>query len=227
MCDLCYMKESGHGLRIALIESLEKNGLLAASNAERAMPFARPSPAMAEQKGMKIRFAAVLLAIYPFQGSWHALLMQRTKYPGVHSGQISIPGGERELVDVNLMETARREFEEEVGVTIPSDIIFGPLSERFIPPSRFAVSPYLAILPKRPQWNIDPKEVDSIIEFKVESLLTDLAMRTVKMEVSPGLFHSMPAYPIQGNEVWGATALILTEFMEHWKQLTEASRTMQ
>lgn len=127
---------------------------------------------MAEQKGVEIRFAAVLLAIYPMQGSWHALLMQRTKYPGVHSGQVSIPGGERESVDANLMETARREFKEEVGVSIPSDIIFGPLSERFIPPSRFVVSPYLAILPQRPHWNIDPKEVDSIIEFKVESRST-------------------------------------------------------
>ncbi|MDO7741158.1 MAG: CoA pyrophosphatase [Flavobacteriales bacterium] len=221
------MKELGHVLRIALLESIGANGLLAASNAEHAMPFTRPSRAMAEQKGVEIRFAAVLLAIYPMQGSWHALLMQRTKYPGVHSGQVSIPGGEREAVDANLMETARREFEEEVGVAIPSEIIFGPLSERFIPPSRFAVSPYLAILPQRPQWNIDPIEVDSIIEFKVDSLLTDRAMRPVKMEVSPGLFHPMPAYPIQGNEVWGATALILTEFMEHWKQLPEAMRTMQ
>jgi 8-oxo-dGTP pyrophosphatase MutT (NUDIX family) len=221
------MKELGHSLRIALLESLGKNGQLAAANAERAMPFARPSRAMAEQKGLRIRIAGVLLAIYPKQGAWHALLMQRTKYPGVHSGQVSIPGGEREAMDANLMETARREFEEEVGVAIPSEIIFGPLSERFIPPSRFAVSPYLAILPQRPQWNIDPIEVDSIIEFKVDSLLTDLAMRPVKMEVAPGMFHPMPAYPIQGNEVWGATALILTEFMEHWKQLTEASRTMQ
>lgn len=221
------MKELGHDLRIALLESFEANGLLAASNAEYAMPFTRPSRAMAEQKGVEIRFAAVLLAIYPMQGSWHALLMQRTKYPGVHSGQVSIPGGERESVDANLMETARREFKEEVGVSIPSDIIFGPLSERFIPPSRFVVSPYLAILPQRPHWNIDPKEVDSIIEFKVESLLTERTMRPVEMEVAPGIFHPMPAYPIQGNEVWGATALILTEFMEHWKQLPEAMRTMQ
>lgn len=221
------MKELGYDLRIALLESIMNNGQLAAANAERAMPFARPSRAMAEQKGVRIRVAAVLFAMYPMQGSWYALLMQRTKYPGVHSGQVSIPGGEREAMDTNLMETARREFEEEVGVAIPSDIIFGPLSERFIPPSRFAVSPYLAILPQRPQWNIDPKEVDSIIEFKVESLLTEGAMRPVEMEVAPGIFHSMPAYPIQGNEVWGATALILTEFLEHWKQLPEATRTMQ
>ena len=221
------MKEIGHGLRKALLESIAENGLLAASNAERAMPFERPSRTMAEQKGVEIRFAAVLLAIYPMHGKWHALLMQRTKYPGVHSGQVSIPGGERELVDANLKETARREFEEEVGVAIPADVPFGPLSERFIPPSRFAVSPYLAILPQRPHWDIDPKEVDSIIEFQVESLLTDLALRPVEMELSPGLFYPMPAYPIQGTEVWGATALILTEFMEHWKQLPEVTRTMQ
>lgn len=221
------MKDMRNDLRNALLSSISENGVFAASQAERAMPFERPSRAMAEQMGVEIRFAAVLLAIYPAQGTWHGLLMQRTKYPGVHSGQVSIPGGEREAVDANLMETARREFEEEVGVSIPSDIIFGPLSERFIPPSRFAVSPYLAVLSQRPHWNIDPKEVDSIIEFKVESLLTEWTMRPVEMEVAPGFFHPMPAYPIQGNEVWGATALILTEFMEHWKQLPEATRTMQ
>ncbi len=201
--------------------------LVAASAADCAMPFVRPSRALAEEQGVEIRFAAVLLALYPLDGVWHGLLMQRTQYPGVHSGQVSIPGGEREVEDGDLMETARREFNEEVGVVIPKDAIFGPLSERFIPPSRFAVTPYITLLSRRPSWKIDPLEVAAVIEFSIESLLKEQAMRPLKMEVSPGIYHDMPAYPIQGHEVWGATALILTEFLEHWKQIPEQVRNMR
>ena len=220
------MKDAGLDLREALSKSLVENGSAAAALADRAMPYARPSRDTAEEQGISIRFAAVLLVIYPMHGSWHGLLMQRTQYPGVHSGQVSIPGGEREVTDEDLMETAWREFNEEVGVAMATEAIFGPLSERFIPPSRFAVTPYLSILPQRPNWNVDPKEVASIIEFSIESLLGEQAMRPVSMEVSPGIHHPVPAYPIQGHEVWGATALILTEFMEHWKLLPEAVRNM-
>ena len=66
----------------------------------------------------------------------------------------------------------------------------------------------------------------SLVEFSLNSLSGEQAMRSVEMEVSPGIRHRMPAYPIGGHDVWGATALILAEFMEHWDNLEEAHRKM-
>ena len=221
------MKYTFCELSTALSRSILDHGAVAASAADDAMPFSRPSRAIAEGEGIRVRFASVLFAIYPMNGSWHGLLMQRAESQGVHSGQISIPGGERENGDDNLMETARREFFEEVGIVISPEVIIGPLSERFIPSSRFAVTPYIAVLSERPNWSIDSKEVAAIIEFSIDSLIEEHAMRLVELEVFRGVFHSIPAYPIQGHEVWGATALILTEFMEHWIRIKEGLGAMQ
>lgn len=213
-------------LRSDLATSIRNRGASAAAAANRVMPFARPSRKMAQNEGVQIRISAVLFAIFPKNGVWCGLLMKRTKFPGVHSGQISIPGGEREKDDTSLMETARREFQEEVGVVVSPESIIGPLSERFIPSSRFAVTPYLAVLAERPNWNIDPREVESLIEFSIESISSQSGLRPVDMEVFPGIRHSIPVYPILGHNVWGATALILTEFLEHWNYLKEAHRNM-
>ena len=58
------------------------------------------------------------LPVFSIDGKWHVALMKRTEYLGVHSGQISIPGGEVEQEDVDRFDTAMREFEEEMGVNL-------------------------------------------------------------------------------------------------------------
>jgi hypothetical protein len=56
--------------------------------------------------GKDARIAAVLIILYPYNGSVYTVLMQRHDYDGVHGGQISSPGGKREPSDENVIQTA-------------------------------------------------------------------------------------------------------------------------
>lgn len=185
------------------------------------MPFDRPTPEAAKAKGVNLRYAAVALPVFPVAGRWHVALMQRTEYPGVHSGQVSIPGGEVEPEDANRLDTAMREFEEEMGVDLRKSEVVEGLSERFIPPSRFVVTAFVACLDQEPHWQVDPKEVAAVLTVPVDALLAPDALRPHPIEVKPGINVSLPAYAWEGAIIWGATAIMLTEFAFAWKDAVE------
>ena len=140
-------------LRKVLIEKGDSFSKLA----DERMPFDRPTPEEAIRSGQKIRLASVALPVFRREGTWCISLMKRTEYPGVHSGQVSIPGGEVEPQDGSRLETAIREFREEMGVELQSDLLVAGLSDRYIPPSRFAVSTFIAVLQDEPNWRVDQK----------------------------------------------------------------------
>lgn len=185
------------------------------------MPFERPTPKAAEAKGVALRHAAVALPVFPVEGRWHVALMKRTEYPGVHSGQVSIPGGEVEPQDVNRFDTAMREFEEEMGVDLRTSEVVEGLSERFIPPSRFVVTAFVACLDHEPRWHVDPKEVAAVLTVPLDALLTPDALRPHPIDLKPGVTVSLPAYEWEGAIIWGATAIMLTEFAFAWKDAVE------
>ena len=187
--------------------------------ADALMPFDRPTPEMAEANGLRVRYAGVVLAVFPNNGEWHLALMKRTEYPGVHSGQISIPGGEVEKVDQNLRQTAVREFEEEMGVWLPESVLIEGISDRFIPPSSFRVSTFVAVLGREPSWEIDPLEVAKVVVVPVRHFVNPNALVATPIEVQPGVRVSLPAFHWQGEVIWGATAIILTEFALAWREL--------
>ena len=85
----------------------------------------------------------------PKAGLIHLPLMVRNSYPGVHSGQVSFPGGKLEPEDPDLEYTALRESEEEIGVDRRHVEVIGTLSRIYIPPSNFEVRPYLCLFEKR------------------------------------------------------------------------------
>lgn len=191
-----------------------------ASFADNAMPFKRPSRSDAEKLGASVREAGVLLALVKEGQDWHVVLMKRTDYPGVHGGQISIPGGERESTDATLMQTALREFEEEMGVRVEEEQVFGRLSERYIPPSKFSVQPFLAYLPEMPEWNVDESEVAAVLIVPVNHLIHPDAMKLTKIEIQSGVQVELPAYHWNGHVIWGATAIMLTEWAQAWRLST-------
>ena len=185
------------------------------------MPFDRPTPEAAKAKGVALRHAAVALPVFTVAGRWHVALMRRTEYPGVHSGQVSIPGGEVEPEDINRLDTAMREFEEEMGVDLRESEVVEGLSERFIPPSRFVVTAFVACLDEEPHWQVDPQEVAAVLTVPVDALLASDALRPHAIEVKPGVKVSLPAYEWEGAIIWGATAIMLTEFAFAWKDAVE------
>jgi len=166
----------------------------------------------------KAKPSSVLLLFYPIGNDIYTIFIQRPDYEGVHSGQISLPGGKREPDDSNLTETALRESYEEVGI-IPEKIrILGKLSDLYIPPSRFLVSPFVGYSTQRPDFIIDPSEVDEIIEIKIRDLFSDTALQVTKHRIGLGIHIKAPAFVVNGYVIWGATAMILSEFKEMIKE---------
>lgn len=154
--------------------------------------------------------SGVALILYPENNQTHSVLIERNIYNGIHSGQISLPGGRKEKNDKDLIATALRETYEEIGLPAASLEIIGVLSELYIPPSNFLVLPVIACTPEKPLFIPDTTEVQNIITYNTEILL-DAA--TVGTKTFKGAFYSIeaPFYNVCGYSVWGATAMILSE----------------
>jgi 8-oxo-dGTP pyrophosphatase MutT (NUDIX family) len=140
--------------------------------------------------------------------------MLRPEYPGVHSGQISLPGGKFEDSDDSLVFTALREAREEIGINPVKVQIIGQLTEMYIPPSNFMVTPIVGYQTSPPRFRADPKEVARIIEVNLVDLLEKRNIRNKNIRLRTGISIKAPVYFIDGNVIWGATAMILSEFRE-------------
>ncbi len=157
--------------------------------------------------------SSVLILFYPVKNRIFTVFILRPKYNGVHSGQISFPGGKKEETDRTLVETALRESKEEINVE-PSHVrVLGTLTELYIPPSNFLVLPVIGYTETRPDFIADPVEVDKIIETDLE-VLFDKKLKKEKMIEVHGHQINAPYYDLQGHVLWGATAMILTELLE-------------
>ncbi|GAB4034206.1 NUDIX hydrolase [Spirosoma jeollabukense] len=160
----------------------------------------------------RTRRSAVLICFYPYQNSIYLPLILRPQYDGVHAGQMAFPGGRMERIDENLTRTALREAQEEVGIRVSDVKVLGLLTELFIPPSNFYVQPVVGVLPYRPDFYPDPREVEAVVEVDLHQLLDETIVGDSKIEVR-GITVDAPFYQIQGYRVWGATAMMISELL--------------
>lgn len=180
----------------------------------RLAPSTRMKPSDPWQVPEGAMVSAVLILLYPERGDLHLPLMVRTPDHTVHSRQVSLPGGRTEPEDADIIATALREAEEEVGVSRNDIEVLGKLTPLFIPVSNFWVQPVLGLVDQKPIFTPDPAEVDELLEIPV-SFLNDPALRMQKnIMISSGLRMNVPCYEFHGHTVWGATAMILSEFSE-------------
>lgn len=169
------------------------------------------------------RPSAVLGLLFPSGDVLTMLLIRRTSDGRAHSGQVSFPGGRYETADGDLVTTALREANEEVGI-ISSDVtIIGALSPLYIPVSNFQVYPFIGFTEKKPEYILSESEVDSIIEIPLDELLHP--ERKTRVEVtSPAdktFIREVPAYKLQdGTIIWGATAMIISELQVVLEEFT-------
>ncbi len=164
------------------------------------------------KKPHNYRRAAVMALFYPGADQRaHLLFILRNVYPGVHSSQVGFPGGQEEKQDRDLLQTALRETEEEVGV--PGERIrpIRPLSRVYIPPSNFEVTPYLGICEHTPVFRRQESEVAALIEVPLEEVLSDSCLVTRRLTTSYATDIEVPAFQLRGHIVWGATAMMLNE----------------
>ncbi len=156
------------------------------------------------------RPAGVLILLYPHDGAWHFPLMKRVDDGLVHSGQISLPGGSQEPGE-SLRETALREACEEIGAACAEVEAIGQLSTIYIPPSNFLVTPTVGYVAERPDFRCDPREVAELIEVPLSMLFDRDVVKREPWNLR-GVTVEVPFYQIGPHKVWGATAMILSEF---------------
>lgn len=165
-------------------------------------------------KDMSPRLSAVMMLFYPIKGIAHMVLIKRNAYPGVHSSQISFPGGKAEPEDANLAATALRETFEEIGILPGAIEVVMPFSEIYIPPSNFLVYPFLGVTPEEPVFEPNPYEVVSLIHLPLDVFLDDSIVVNTQMQTSYAENVTVPAFRFQDHIVWGATAMIMSELKE-------------
>jgi 8-oxo-dGTP pyrophosphatase MutT (NUDIX family) len=148
-------------------------------------------------------------------GTWRTVLIRRTANPhDRHSGQISFPGGRWEESDGVLEAVALRETTEEIGVPADQIQVLGQLTELYIPISNFLVYPFVGLLQGKSDFVPQPGEVAAILTPALDALLDPANLKTMDMRVADSVtLTDVPYFDIDGHAVWGATAMILSEFL--------------
>jgi 8-oxo-dGTP pyrophosphatase MutT (NUDIX family) len=158
--------------------------------------------------------SAVLALFYPDKDfNTKILLMLRASYNGVHSAQISLPGGKKEKNDINLQFTALRETEEEIGVLKNEITIIRELTKTYIPPSNFWVTPFMGVLKKTPVFKTND-EVEKLIEVSLVDILDENSLSSKNLTTSYMQNIDVPCFKLNNYVVWGATAMMLSEIKD-------------
>jgi 8-oxo-dGTP pyrophosphatase MutT (NUDIX family) len=158
-----------------------------------------------------IRRAAGLLLVFPSAGQAHIVLTVRADTLGRHGGQVSLPGGATEPGET-FEGAALREAQEEVALAPETVRILGALTPIDIPVSSFRLHPIVAAAAARPPLTPSDGEVAMIVDVSVADLC-DPARRVSITRLRDGRELTVPAFHVAGVEIWGATAMVLAEFL--------------
>lgn len=175
-------------------------------------PDFRKDALQVEYDVTKAKKAGVMILFYPdHDDQTNLVLILRKSYKGVHSNQVALPGGKVEQQDANLIETALRETEEEIGVKASSIEVIRPMTELYIPPSNYIVQPTLAKVNYLPSFVPQLSEVEKIISVKLEDLFLSSSIKPGMINTSYAKQKQVMSYQVNGYTVWGATAMMLSE----------------
>lgn len=165
------------------------------------------------------RLAAVLVLLFPSglqADNYRLVFIKRSSHDprDRHAGQISFPGGSVENTDPNLAFTALREAQEEVGVPPKQVEILGKLTTLYIPVSNFLVHPFVAYTPQKPDFKPQSSEVDAILELPLSDFFKPKARVNISKTISNNTsLQQVPCWQIGEHQIWGATAMITSEFL--------------
>lgn len=157
-----------------------------------------------------LRYAAVLVLLFPRQGEIRFLLTARPEGMLRHPGQVSLPGGAAEPHDASLWQTALRETQEELGVRTGRLRPLGRLEPVPVLASHYLIVPYVAWNPSPPILSPDPREVAEVVEVPLDHLLDPGLVEEETWDLR-GRAWRVTFYRFGNKAVWGATARILSD----------------
>lgn len=168
---------------------------------------AEPKDSLRAQRALRSTSAPRFL---PDQGDAHIVLTVRAETLR-HGGQVSLPGG---VVDPGetFEQAALREAHEEIALSLDEVRVLGALTPLEIPVSGFRLHPIVGVSPRRPVLTPSDGEVARILEVSVDDLLDPRHFSTTERQ-RDGVSVSIPAFHVHGVEIWGATAMVLAEFL--------------
>lgn len=164
-----------------------------------------------------VKQSSILLLLFPEGDHLYTCLTKRPRTMRYHPGQISFPGGKVEKEDISAEMTALREAREEVGLDHTQIEILGKLSDLYVEVSKFSIQPFLAWADQKPDFVVDFGEVEELILFPVSDFVLNELISETEMETVSGPLQ-IKYYPFNGEIVWGATAMILSELIEILKK---------
>ena len=161
-----------------------------------------------------LRDAAGLVLVYPHEGEWRVPLTLRGSWMRQHTGQVSLPGGRVDPGE-SVEQAALREAQEEVGVEAAAVDVISRLTPLHIPVSGHLLHPVVGVSAARPAFRVAEAEVERLIEVPLRLLRNPGAVRREPRmrERPPVVIMDVPYFALDGVKVWGATAMILAEFL--------------
>ena len=166
----------------------------------------------AELPERQFRRAAVLIAIVTDLEIPAIVLTQRTEHLSSHPGQVAFPGGKEDPGDAGPVHTALRESEEEMGIRPEHVRLIGSISPIYVAPSNYSVLPFVGYSEVAPDYVPDPTEVEEVVELPLEELTRPGCAVSSVWELR-GQKMAVPHFQIRGKRIWGASAMMLSEFL--------------
>jgi len=157
-----------------------------------------------------LKHSSVLLLLFIENNELNVCLIKRPAHMKNHAGQIALPGGRIEKGETAI-ETALRETWEEIGISREKIEILGSLSELYLQVSGFQIHPFVGWIDKKPAFIINKNEVEKTISFPFK-LITN-SIEEVEINTISGQLK-VPCIRFEGEIIWGATAMILSEFAD-------------
>jgi 8-oxo-dGTP pyrophosphatase MutT (NUDIX family) len=157
--------------------------------------------------------AAVLVALF-IAGETpqpHVVLTKRRADLRRHAGEISFPGGRKDAEDADLMTTALREAEEEIGLMRSRVSLLGTLPTTSTFATNYVIHPFVATIPAGQAWQLSAREVDSVLELPLDAVREGRTKANIERR---GITFEVDAYVVGEHLIWGATARILQHLLE-------------
>lgn len=163
--------------------------------------------------------SSVLILLFPNEDEEIELVLTLRSNDIDHGGQISFPGGRAEEGE-SVHQTALRETNEEIGISPDSITVIGELSELYVNHSNNLVTPVVAYTDKQPEFDINPAEVEEVFTVELNSLIHKKNLTVEDWELGKHTYK-VPYWDIHAVPLWGATAMMLSEVLDLYREFLE------